>query len=58
MSLPSFIEGFKLSTAAAHQAPGWLCPGEGDDLRAFQLCEARPAPGTGAVAESIYAFVL
>jgi hypothetical protein len=48
------IEDFKLSTTAAHQAPGRLSPGKSDDLRAFQLCEARLAPRTVTVTESIY----
>lgn len=56
MSLSVLIEGFKLSTTAAHQAPGRVCSSEEDDLRAFQLCQARLAAGAGTVAKPVYPF--
>jgi len=54
--LPLLIEGFELSSPAAHQTSGWLCCGQGNDLRALQLREAWLAPGSGTISEPIYPF--
>jgi hypothetical protein len=56
MRLPLLIEGFKLSTSAAYQAPWRLRSGQGNDPRALQLREAWLAPGSGTISEPIYPF--
>lgn len=54
--LPLLIEGFELSSTAAHQPTGWLRSGQSNDPRAFQLREAWLASSTGTISESIYPF--
>lgn len=53
VSLPLLIEGFQFSTTAAHQAPGRLCSGQGNDPRAFQLREARLPADAGTIREGL-----
>ena len=56
MRLPLLIEGFELSSTTAYQPSGGLHPGQSDDPGALQLREARLAPSSGTIFESIYPF--
>lgn len=55
ISCLSLVFGPKYAVGLGEELARWVLGDQRDDLRAFQFCNARPAPGAGAVSETIYA---
>ena len=55
ISCLSLVFGPEYAVGLGEELARWVLGDQRDDLRAFQFCNARPAPGSGAVSETIYA---